>query len=59
VKERGSDDCGPARFSIIDFYLWAASRWPIYGVVVDDLHLLDVGKLDALDAAEKFIQETR
>ena len=59
VNERGLDDSAPARFPIIDFYLWAASRWPIYGALVEDLHLLDVGKLDALDAAEKFIQETR
>lgn len=59
VREYGLDECGPARFPIIDFYLWAASKWPIYGALVEDLHLLDVGKLDALDAAEKFIQETR
>jgi hypothetical protein len=59
VNERGLDDSAPARFPIIDFYLWAASRWPIYGALVEDLHLLDVGKLDALDAAEKFVQEYR
>lgn len=45
------------RFAIRDFYLWAASKHPIYGVEVLDLELLDVGKLDALEPAEKFINK--
>lgn len=44
------------RFSIRDFYLWAASRKPIYGVLSEDLRLLDVGKPDALTVAEEFIR---
>jgi NDP-sugar pyrophosphorylase family protein len=43
------------RFGIRDFYLWAAAKHPIYGIEVQDLELLDVGKLDALEPAEKFI----
>lgn len=45
-----------SKFSIKDFYLWAASRRPIYGVVRDGLRLLDVGKLDALLPAEDFVK---
>lgn len=44
------------RFAIKDFYLWAASRVPIYGVSADRLNLLDVGKLDAIGPAERFIR---
>lgn len=44
-----------SKFSIKDFYLWAASRRPVYGVVRDGLRLLDVGKLDALLPAEDFV----
>lgn len=57
VLWKGSDTDRPARFSIIDFYLWAASDWQIYGVPVEKLNMLDVGKLDALDAAERFIRD--
>ncbi len=46
-------DC--ARFPITDFYLAAASRHPIYGVCLESLELLDVGKLDALEPAEAFV----
>ena len=45
-----------SKFSIKDFYLWAASRRPVYGVVRDGLRLLDVGKLDALLPAEDFVK---
>lgn len=45
----------PERFSIIDFYLAAATRCPIYGVVPPSLHLLDVGKVSALAEAEKLL----
>ncbi len=44
-----------ARFPITDFYLAAASRHPIYGVCLESLELLDVGKLDALEPAEAFV----
>ena len=40
------------RFPIMDFYLAACLRYPIYGVAVPGLRILDVGKLDSLSAAE-------
>ena len=57
VKEKGvpSGDAG-ARFSIVDFYLWAAAAHPVYGVPAHDLKLLDIGKLDALAPAEAFLE---
>jgi len=45
----------PDKFSIIDFYLSVCHRANIVGVVKDDLKLLDVGKLDSLQAAEQFV----
>lgn len=45
----------PDRFSIIDFYLSVCHRANIVGVVKDNLQVLDVGKVDSLDAAEQFI----
>ena len=56
VKEKGvpSGDAG-ARFSIVDFYLWAAQTYPLYGVPARELKLLDIGKLDALAPAEAFL----
>ena len=59
VNERGLDDSAPARFPIIDFYLWAASRAPIYGVQAETLRLLDVGKLDAIAPAEEFVESMK
>ena len=46
----------PDRFPIIDFYLSVCHRAPIVGLVKSDLQLMDVGKLETLDQAEKFIQ---
>lgn len=45
----------PDRFSIIDFYLSVCHRAHIVGLPKDDLQMLDVGKLDALEKAEQFI----
>ncbi|MBO7128654.1 MAG: NTP transferase domain-containing protein [Prevotella sp.] len=45
----------PDKFSIIDFYLSICHRTNISGLIKDDLHVLDVGKLDSLKAAEEFI----
>lgn len=58
VNEKGLQDesCSP-RFPIIDFYLWVCARRPVHGVISNDLKLVDVGKLDTLELAEKFIQE--
>jgi NDP-sugar pyrophosphorylase family protein len=44
----------PDRFPIIDFYLSVCHRSKIMGVVKNDLQMLDVGKLDSLEAAERF-----
>jgi len=46
----------PERFPIIDFYLSVCHRAPIVGLVKPDLQLMDVGKIETLDQAEKFIQ---
>ena len=48
-------DSFPERFGIIDFYLQVCGGAEIYGIVKDDLQLLDVGKLDSLDQAESFL----
>ena len=45
----------PERFSIIDFYLSVCHRARIVGLPKNDLHVLDVGKLDTLAEAERFI----
>ena len=46
----------PDKFSIIDFYLSVCHRSRIFGCIKDDLQVLDVGKLDALDKAEEFLR---
>ena len=46
----------PERFPIMDFYLKACGDHLIRGYEARDLRLLDVGKLDTLDQAEKFLQ---
>ena len=43
------------RFPIMDFYLSACATHLIKGYEATDLRLMDVGKLDTLDQAEKFI----
>ena len=45
----------PDKFGIIDFYLDACRKADIRGCLKSDLRLLDVGKLDSLVEAEKFI----
>lgn len=44
------------RFPVMDFYLSLCHLYNIYGVCSDDLHLVDVGKLDTLAKAEEFIK---
>ncbi len=44
------------RFSIIDFYLSVCAAQTIRGVEVPHTKILDVGKIDALHEAEKFLQ---
>ena len=48
-------DHWPAKFSIVDFYLDICAKYPILGVVKEDLQLVDVGKLDTLAKAEEFL----
>ena len=50
------EDPTGVKFSIMNFYLWAAAKYPIYGAVAKNLNFLDVGKLDALAPAEEFVQ---
>ena len=44
------------RFPVMDFYLSMCHLYNIYGVCSDDLHLVDVGKLDTLAKAEELIK---
>ena len=46
----------PDRFGIIDFYLKYCERCTFLGYNKTDLRLLDVGKLDTLHEAEKFLK---
>ncbi len=54
VKGLPRDEVSGAKFPVRDFYLWAAMKMPVYGAVAENLVLLDVGKLDSLELAEKF-----
>lgn len=54
-KELPIDIVNGTRFPIMSFYMWAAAREPIYGVVADSLEFIDVGKLNALRPAEEFV----
>ena len=45
----------PDRVPIMDFYLQSCTDHVIHGYEVQDLRLLDVGKLDTLEAAEQFL----
>jgi NDP-sugar pyrophosphorylase family protein len=45
------------KFPIIDFYLSNARTKIINGFIPTDFHMLDVGKLNVLEEAEKFITE--
>ena len=58
VEEKGlpMDEKQGTRFPIMSFYMWAAARYPIYGVEAENLEFIDVGKLDALKPAEDFVQ---
>ena len=37
----------------MNFYMWASSKQPIYGVAAENLDFLDVGKIDTLELAER------
>ena len=61
VKEKGlpKDEKRGTRFPIMSFYMWAAAKKPIYGVVAKELEFIDLGKLDALKPAEEFINRAQ
>ena len=61
VKEKSlpTDEKTGTRFPIMSFYMWAAVKYPIYGVVAENLEFIDVGKLDALKPAEEFVQRAQ
>ena len=46
----------PQRFPIMDFYLTACGKYPIYGALPASLRLIDVGKLSSLAEAEAFVE---
>ena len=58
VEEKGlpQDVEKGTRFPIMNFYMWLASKYPVYGVVAHNLEFIDVGKLDALKPAEEFVR---
>ncbi len=41
------------RFPIMDFYLKTCHREPIYGILAENLQLVDVGKFDQLEQAQQ------
>jgi len=47
----------PDKFPIMDFYLQNAPTQNILAFVPKDYHMIDVGKLDVLDEAERFVEE--
>ena len=60
LEEYVREKCGGVsapRFPIMDFYLDACARYGIYGVVAENLRLVDVGKFDTLEAAEGVLRE--
>ena len=57
IKGLPVDKVNGTRFPIMSFYMWLASKYPVYGVVAKNLEFIDVGKLDALKPAEEFIKK--
>lgn len=49
----------PDRFSIMDFYLSQIPEQEITGYVPDNFAMMDVGKLDVIDAAEDFVRKLK
>lgn len=56
VMEEYSDN---PRFPIIDFYLSVCAEHKIYGVPAKELHMIDVGKLDSLEQAERMAESLK
>ncbi len=57
IKEKGLtvDEEAGTKFPIMSFYMWASMKRPIYGVIAENLDFLDVGKLDTIELAERFL----
>lgn len=56
AREKGLYEEGDTpRFPIMDFYLSVCAEQKIYGVKAESLHLVDVGKLDTIEVAEREI----
>jgi NDP-sugar pyrophosphorylase family protein len=51
VIEKSDVKCG-AKFSITDFYLRIAAKYPVYGISPSGLRIIDVGKIDMIKKAE-------
>lgn len=49
------DDGWGERFPIMDFYVQECASCPIYGVLPEQLRMIDVGKIDSLDETESFL----
>lgn len=47
----------PQKFSVIDFYLDVCKDFNIQGIFMENLKLLDVGKLDSIEEAEHFYKK--
>lgn len=52
-------ECVPDKFSIIDFYLATCASHTISGYIPEDFRMLDVGKVDSLAEAEKFVTDSQ
>lgn len=50
------EDGWEGRFSIVDFYIEACGRHPVYGVVPPDFRMIDVGKTESIESAEEFLR---
>lgn len=55
----GSQDVLGQCFSVVDFYLRAAAKYPIYGKEPSHLTLIDAGKPETLSQAETFLSGDR
>lgn len=56
IMKKYVEKIGTEKFSIIDFYLWASSRYSVKGVELRGLKLCDVGKIEHIAQAEEFIK---
>ncbi len=55
-KQLPMDEAKGTRFPIMSFYMWVATKYPVYGIETTDSEFIDVGKLDALKPAEDFVK---